>query len=109
MSITPVAFSLMASFMSAITLLGVSGENYTYGFQFIVINLAYGLFTPIAAYLYLPVFFRLQTTSVYEVKKIIFSINRRLFGFNLTFEYSFNCLEFCNFIDCLAFVACCVA
>lgn len=68
MSITPVAFSLMASFMSAITLLGVSSENYTYGFQFIIINLSYGLFTPVAAYLYLPVFFKLQATSAYEVR-----------------------------------------
>ncbi|XP_044267495.1 putative sodium-dependent multivitamin transporter [Tribolium madens] len=66
MSITPVAFSLMASFMSAITLLGVSSENYTFGIQFIVINLAYGIFTPVAAYLYLPVFFKLQATSAYE-------------------------------------------
>ena len=31
--VVPVAFSLMASFMSAITLLGVSQENYTYGTQ----------------------------------------------------------------------------
>lgn len=67
MSITPVAFSLMASFMSAITLLGVSSENYTYGAQFIVINISYGIFTPVAAYLYLPVFFKLQATSAYEV------------------------------------------
>ncbi|EFA03653.1 putative sodium-dependent multivitamin transporter [Tribolium castaneum] len=66
MSITPVAFSLMASFMSAITLLGVSSENYTFGIQFIVINISYGIFTPVAAYLYLPVFFKLQATSAYE-------------------------------------------
>ena len=32
-TIIPVAFSLMASFMSAITILGVSMENYTYGTQ----------------------------------------------------------------------------
>ena len=31
----PVAFSLMASFMSAITLLGVTFENYTFGTQFV--------------------------------------------------------------------------
>ncbi|KAJ3656767.1 hypothetical protein Zmor_015816 [Zophobas morio] len=66
MSIIPVAFSLMASFMSAITLLGVSSENYTFGIQFIVINISYGIFTPVAAYLYLPVFFKLQATSAYE-------------------------------------------
>ena len=67
MSVAPVAFSLMASFMSAVTLLGVSSENYTFGIQFIVINLSYALFTPVAAYVYLPVFFKLQATSAYEV------------------------------------------
>ena len=59
----PVAFSLMASFMSAITLLGVTQENYTYGTQFVLINVSYFIATPIAAYLYLPVFFRLQNTA----------------------------------------------
>ena len=40
-SVLPVAFSLMASFMSAITLLGVTMENYYYGTQFVMINFAY--------------------------------------------------------------------
>ncbi|XP_066143171.1 putative sodium-dependent multivitamin transporter [Euwallacea fornicatus] len=78
MSIAPVAFSLMASFMSAITLLGVSSENYTYGFQFIVINISYGIFTPVAVYLYLPIFFELQTTSAYEYLELRFGKTARL-------------------------------
>ncbi|KRT80548.1 hypothetical protein AMK59_8463 [Oryctes borbonicus] len=78
MSITPVAFSLMASFMSAITLLGVSSENYSFGIQFVVINLSYVLFTPIAAYLYLPVFFKLQATSAYEYLERRFGQSVRL-------------------------------
>lgn len=48
--------------------LGVSNENYQFGTQFIVINLSYGLATPICAYLFLPVFYKLQATSAYEVK-----------------------------------------
>ena len=43
MSPMPVAFSLMASFMSAITLLGVTNENFAYGTQFIVINISYAI------------------------------------------------------------------
>ncbi|KAL3283629.1 hypothetical protein HHI36_006768 [Cryptolaemus montrouzieri] len=66
MPVLPVAFSLMASFMSAITLLGVSSENYSYGIQFIAINVSYAIFTWVAAYYYLPVFFQLQATSAYE-------------------------------------------
>lgn len=78
MPFLPVAFSLMASFMSAITLLGVSSENYSYGIQFIVINISYGLFTPVAAYLYLPVFFELQATSAYEYLERRFGQSSRL-------------------------------
>lgn len=57
----------MASFMSAITLIGVSNENYQFGTQFVVINVSYGLATPIAAYLFLPVFYNMRVTSAYEV------------------------------------------
>lgn len=80
MSITPVAFSLMASFMSAITLLGVSSENYTFGLQFIVINISYGIFTPVAAYLYLPIFFKLQATSAYEVRCFFDDVNLNIYN-----------------------------
>ena len=61
------AFSLVASFMSSITLLGVSSEIYMFGTQFIVINFAYLIATPIAANLFLPVFYKLQAASAYEV------------------------------------------
>ncbi|EDW91423.1 putative sodium-dependent multivitamin transporter [Drosophila yakuba] len=66
MTTFPVSFSLMASFMSAISLMGVSNESYQFGTLFCVINIAYVLSTPIAAYLFLPVFYRMRTTSVYE-------------------------------------------
>ncbi|KAG8227162.1 hypothetical protein J437_LFUL001706 [Ladona fulva] len=76
--ILPVAFSLMASFMSAITLLGVSMENYTYGTQFVIINISYGFGTPIAVYCFLPVFFKLQATSAYEYLQLRFGLATRL-------------------------------
>lgn len=78
MSIWPVSFSLMASFMSAITLLGVSNENYQFGTQFVVINFSYGLATPIAAYLFLPVFFKLQACSAYQYLEMRFGKKTRL-------------------------------
>ncbi|CAG4915433.1 unnamed protein product [Colias eurytheme] len=78
MSIFPVAVSLMASFMSAITLLGVSAENYYYGMIFVVINLSYGIATPIASHLYLPVFFGLQKTSTYEYLELRFGPRIRM-------------------------------
>lgn len=78
MSILPVAVSLMASFMSAITLLGVSAENYYYGMQFVVMNISYGIATPIASRLYLPVFFGLQKTSTYEYLELRFGPHIRM-------------------------------
>lgn len=78
MSVWPVSTSLMASFMSAITLLGVSMENYQYGMIFIVINISYGIATPIAAYLYLPVFFKLQAASAYEYLERRFGKSTRI-------------------------------
>ncbi|KAK6638570.1 hypothetical protein RUM43_006837 [Polyplax serrata] len=73
-----VGCSLMATFMSSITILGVSSEIYTYGIQFVVINISYGIFTPLAAHLYLPVFFKLRSTSAYEYLERRFGIVTRL-------------------------------
>ncbi|XP_024946748.1 putative sodium-dependent multivitamin transporter isoform X2 [Cephus cinctus] len=67
MSVTTVAIALMASYLSAISLLGVSSENYVYGTQYAVVNIGYGLATPVVAHLYLPVFFKLQATSAFEL------------------------------------------
>ncbi|XP_013190264.2 putative sodium-dependent multivitamin transporter isoform X1 [Amyelois transitella] len=78
MAVFPVAVSLMASFMSSITLLGVSAENYYYGMIFVVINISYGLATPICTRLYLPVFFGLQKTSTYEYLELRFGPNIRM-------------------------------
>lgn len=61
--------------MSGITLLGVSTENYQYGAIFFLANLGYGIGTPIAIYLFLPVFFKLQATSAYEVSQRFYQIN----------------------------------
>lgn len=78
MSFVPVAFSLLASFMSAITLMGVTTENYMYGTQFVVINLAYGIATPVAAYLFLPTFFNLQEYTVYQYLEYRFGSSTRV-------------------------------
>ncbi|XP_075211404.1 putative sodium-dependent multivitamin transporter isoform X2 [Lycorma delicatula] len=56
----------MASFMSSITLLGVPAEFYSHGTQFVLIDLGYALLAPVAAYFFLPVYFKLQATSAYE-------------------------------------------
>lgn len=70
MQVIPVAIGLMVSYLSAVSLLGVSSENYVYGTQYAVINISYGLATPFAAYFYLPIFFKIGTVSAFEVKTV---------------------------------------
>jgi len=67
MSVLPVALSLLASFMSAILLLGTPAEIVIYGTQYWMICISYCIVIPIAAYIFIPVFYRLQVTSVFEV------------------------------------------
>lgn len=83
----PVAFSLMASFMSAISLLGGSREAYSFGTQFIQINAAYVLATPAVTHIFLPVFFRIQgpSASVYSYLELRFGYWARLAA-SLTFS-----------------------
>lgn len=67
MSSVPVALSLLASFMSAITVLGTPSEMYVYGTQYWMVVVGYTMMIPFAAHLYLPLFYRLELTSIYEV------------------------------------------
>ncbi|XP_060858651.1 putative sodium-dependent multivitamin transporter isoform X2 [Metopolophium dirhodum] len=71
-SVVPVAFSLMASFVTAISMFGLSSEVYTRGTQFSVIIIAYIIATPVIGYLYLPVFFKLGNLSLYEYLEVRF-------------------------------------
>ena len=67
MGVLPVSMSLLASFMSAITLLGTPSEIYVYGTQYWMIWIGYVIMIPIGAYVTIPVFFRIGVTSVFEV------------------------------------------
>ena len=53
--------------MSAIILLGTPAEMYTYGTMYWDLIGGYFLAMASASYLYAPVFFKLQVTSVYQV------------------------------------------
>lgn len=66
MRVAPVAIGLMVSYLSAVSLLGVSSETYVYGTQYAVINISYGIATPFVAYLYMPMFFKLGHASAFE-------------------------------------------
>lgn len=67
MSWFPIFVSLLASYLSAITLLGVPSEVYTYGIQYIVLILSYFILVGVGAYIFLPMFYHLQVVSSNEV------------------------------------------
>ncbi|XP_053497752.1 sodium-coupled monocarboxylate transporter 2 [Ictalurus furcatus] len=69
----PVALSLTASFMSAVTVIGTPSEVYRFGATFIIFAIAYTLMVILTAELYLPVFYRSGITSTYEYLELRFS------------------------------------
>ena len=85
MSVLPVALSLLASFVSAILLLGTPAEIAIYGTQYWMICISFLFVIPLAAYIFIPVFYRLGLTSVFEVKKTLIQLFLNLFGSSCTF------------------------
>jgi solute carrier family 5 (sodium-coupled monocarboxylate transporter), member 8/12 len=63
----PVAMSLVASYISGVTVLGTPAEIYNYGTQYWLIILPIFLMGFIVSYVYLPVFCALKVGSSYEV------------------------------------------
>ena len=73
MGSTPLAFSLLASFFSATTLLGMPAEVYQYGIQYWVIIFAMMIVPILGAYGTGPLFCDLKILSVFEYLEIRFN------------------------------------
>lgn len=67
MGFLPVALSLLATFQSAVAILGVPGEIYRFGTEYWFLGCSYFLGLLIPAHVFIPVFYRLRITSTYEV------------------------------------------
>ncbi|NXT29943.1 SC5A8 protein, partial [Syrrhaptes paradoxus] len=80
MTAIPVALSLTASFMSAVTVLGTPAEIYRYGAIFCIFAITYGLVVLCSAEIFLPVFYKLGITSTYEYLELRFNKYLRLCG-----------------------------
>lgn len=63
----PVSLSLIASFQSAVAIIGVPAEIYTHGTQYWFIGCAYILGLLIPAYVFIPILYKLQLSSAYQV------------------------------------------
>ncbi|XP_059830168.1 solute carrier family 5 member 6a isoform X4 [Hypanus sabinus] len=86
MTFVPVALSLLATFQSAVAILGVPAEIYTNGTQYWFLGCSYFLGLLIPAHVFLPVFYRLGLTSTYEYLELRFNKATRLCGM-LTFIF----------------------
>uniref|UniRef100_A0A665XF65 Sodium-dependent multivitamin transporter n=1 Tax=Echeneis naucrates TaxID=173247 RepID=A0A665XF65_ECHNA len=84
MGCIPVSLSLIASFQSAVAIIGVPAEIYTYGTQYWFIGCAYILGLLIPAHVFIPVFYRLRLSSAYQYLELRFSKAVRICG-TLTF------------------------
>ncbi|XP_017144820.1 sodium-coupled monocarboxylate transporter 1 isoform X5 [Drosophila miranda] len=80
MKVFPVALSLVASFVSGISLLGTSTEIYVYGTQYAFILVTLAISGAISWYIFLPVFCNLQLTSTYEYFQFRYGAGIRNFG-----------------------------
>jgi len=78
MGTIPMTLSLVASFMSAITLLGTPAEMYVSGTQYAALVLSYPFVMGAAAHLFLPVFDNLQVTTSYEYLELRFHKSVRI-------------------------------
>ncbi|XP_062974866.1 sodium-coupled monocarboxylate transporter 2 [Elgaria multicarinata webbii] len=73
MTCGPVALSLTASFMSAVTVLGTPAEVYRYGSSFILFFISYTFVILFTSELFLPVFYKSGITSTYEYLELRFN------------------------------------
>ncbi|XP_004623897.1 sodium-coupled monocarboxylate transporter 1 [Octodon degus] len=80
MTAVPVALSLTASFMSAVTVLGTPAEVYRFGAIFSIFGITYFLMVFLSAEVFLPVFYKLGITSTYEYLELRFNRYIRLCG-----------------------------
>lgn len=76
----PVAISLLVSYLSAITLLGVPSEIYTYGAQYYVLILSYFIICGTVAIVFVPMFRRVNLTCANEYLELRFSVGVRMVG-----------------------------
>ncbi|XP_076075730.1 sodium-coupled monocarboxylate transporter 2-like [Mytilus galloprovincialis] len=72
LSVFPVTLSLLSSFISAITLLGTPAEVYKYNTMYWLISIGFVLAATASAHIFIPVFYNLGVTSVFEYIQLRF-------------------------------------
>ncbi|XP_034435521.1 solute carrier family 5 member 6a [Hippoglossus hippoglossus] len=80
MSCLPVSLSLLATFQSAVAILGAPSEVYTFGTQYWFLGCSYFLGLLIPAHIFIPIFYRLRLSSAYEYLELRFNKTVRICG-----------------------------
>ncbi|XP_063913583.1 sodium-coupled monocarboxylate transporter 2-like [Zophobas morio] len=73
----PVAMSLIASYISGVTMLGTPAEMYNFGAQYWLVVVAMSFSGAVVAFVYLPVFTKLRVSSSYEYLELRFNEHLR--------------------------------
>ncbi|TMW53134.1 hypothetical protein DOY81_001862 [Sarcophaga bullata] len=103
MLVLPIALSLVASFISGITLLGLPTEVYSYGIQYIYVSLGVIAMGFVMGIFYLPVFHNLSITSTYEYLESRFDRRLRMFGSVMFTIMNIGYLPIVIYVPALAF------
>ncbi|KAF5300336.1 hypothetical protein FQA39_LY11193 [Lamprigera yunnana] len=99
----PVAMSLVASYISGVTILGTPAEIYNFGTQYWLIAISIWFSGTIVAFVYLPVFCRLQVNSSYEYLEMRFNREVRMFASILFIMDEIMFLPIVIYVPSLAF------
>ncbi|XP_021348647.1 sodium-dependent multivitamin transporter-like, partial [Mizuhopecten yessoensis] len=73
MSLIPTALSILVLFQSAILILGAPAEMYTKGTQYYLYTFGQMLAVLLASVVYVPLFYPLRLTSMYEYLELRFN------------------------------------
>lgn len=93
MHIFPVAMSLVASYVSAVTVIGTPTDIYYYGSQYWMIIISVILMGFVVSYVYLPVFQTLRLNSSYQYLELRFNFILRSMA-SFMFVMDEVCLSF---------------
>ncbi|KPI97553.1 Sodium-coupled monocarboxylate transporter 1 [Papilio xuthus] len=103
MKLIPVCFSLVATFISGISLLGTPTELYIYGTSYIFSFIGAIMMSIIISQTFIPVLHELQLTSAYEYLELRYDKRTRLFGSVLFSVYLMAWLPIVIYVPALAF------
>ncbi|XP_045779079.1 sodium-coupled monocarboxylate transporter 1-like [Maniola jurtina] len=103
MKLVPVCFSLVASFISGISLLGMPTEVYLYGTAYIFTLIGALIMCIMFTRTFIPVFHELQLTSAYEYLELRYDKRTRVFGSVLFSVFLIAWLPIVIYVPALAF------